>query len=389
MAFYENCAERVAGIGLGCLWLVGAGGGAEAGVATTVAVVGLAALVSDQVRKHGPESAKALKAIRRKIADDLETHGAAEGWERRADIHAADQALARALPSCFLERAALAASAVSTERFPVAATGLILDQLAKADVLFGPNGPPAAREFAELVIKTALRAAIENKEYFSNLQPHLLMEMLHAQGLALKEISAIPDASARATVKLLKDGGYVGKAEALGSNKAQIEGILAAFKRNGLPVDQWQQALLESAARLSALELNQAADNFGVPDNSEFFSAAEEAKNAGDFQKADRLLEQAHKNDREAMRAFSVRFSRTLEKRAEIARLLFDDQKANNFLSQAAESIKKYSKEDWKRYTYSAGFVFDKYAPYPLIEGRWPTDDDYKRAMAPSDSNLG
>ncbi|MEM6676258.1 MAG: hypothetical protein AAF675_00140 [Pseudomonadota bacterium] len=190
MAFFENCVERATALAATCGWLA-FGGGAEAAVGVAIGGAGLAAVVSDAVRRHGPESEAALKSIRKRIAADLAAHAKVERWDTRADLEAADASMERALAGCFLDRKALAASARSPEGFPGSATKLILARLAEREpATFGQEGPLAARDFADLVVRTALEAAIENESYFKNLEPHLLMVTLRGLGIVEERIDA-------------------------------------------------------------------------------------------------------------------------------------------------------------------------------------------------------
>lgn len=191
LAFFENCVERATALAATCGWLA-FGGGAEAAVGVAIGGAGLAAVVSDAVRRHGPESEAALKSIRKRIAADLTAHAKVERWDTRADLEAADASMERALAGCFLDRKALAASARSPEGFPGSATKLILARLAEREsATFGQDGPRAARDFADLVVRTALEAAIENESYFKNLEPHLLMEMLRGLGTVEERVGQI------------------------------------------------------------------------------------------------------------------------------------------------------------------------------------------------------
>jgi hypothetical protein len=189
MAFFENCVERATALAATCGWLAFASGGAEAAVGVVIGSAGLAAVVSEAVKRHGPESNAALESIRKRIAADLSKHADVERWDNRLDLQAADASMERALTGCFLDRKALAASARSAEGFPGSATKLILASLAEREpATFGPNGPVVARGFAELVVHTALEAAIENENYFKSLHPHLLMEMLRGLGSVEEKI---------------------------------------------------------------------------------------------------------------------------------------------------------------------------------------------------------
>lgn len=188
LAFFENCVERATALAATCGWLA-FGGGAEAAVGVAIGGAGLAAVVSDAVRRHGPESEAALKSIRKRIAADLAAHAKVERWDTRADLEAADASMERALAGCFLDRKALAASARSPEGFPGSATKLILARLAEREpATFGQDAPLAARDFVDLVVRTALEAAIENENYFKNLQPHLLMETLRGLGTVEEKV---------------------------------------------------------------------------------------------------------------------------------------------------------------------------------------------------------
>ncbi len=191
MAFFEDCVERTVALAATCGLLAFSGGaGAVAGV--VIEAAGLATVVSNFVRRHGPESEIALRSIRKRILKDLLTYTTVERWEAREDLKAADVAMKRALAGCFLDRRALAASARHKEGFSTEATRLILAKLAeRAPDMFGCSGPQAARDYAALVVRTALDAAIENEQYFKNLQPHLLMETLRGIGSVEEKVEAV------------------------------------------------------------------------------------------------------------------------------------------------------------------------------------------------------
>lgn len=191
MAFLEDCIERSVALAATCGWLAFSGG-AEAIAGVAIGGTGLASAVSSTLRKHGPESDTALRSIRKRISKDLRAFAKVEHWDNRADLAAADEAMERALVGCFLDRKALAASARSKNGFPEEATRLILLKLAEHEkTVFGPTGPQAARDYAALVVRTALNAAIENESYFKNLQPHLLLEMLRGVGTVEEKVDAV------------------------------------------------------------------------------------------------------------------------------------------------------------------------------------------------------
>lgn len=182
MAFFENCVERATALAAACGWLA-FGGGLEAAVGVAVGGASLATAVSGAIRRHGPESEKALAAIRTSVREGLEQYANIEGWHISAELEAADRAMERALAACFLDRRSLAESARSPEGFPAAATEIILRKLAKIEpAFFGVDGSQIAKDYATTVINTALNASIENERYFEKLQPHLMIEALRGIG---------------------------------------------------------------------------------------------------------------------------------------------------------------------------------------------------------------
>lgn len=157
-----------------------------------VGAVGLASATLGRTRRHGAESNIALAAIRRRIAADLTSYSRDERWENSAELEQADIAMADALAGCFLDRRALAASARDPNGFPGSATRIVLAALAERKPLtFGAEAAPIARRYAELVIRTALEAAVENEAYFKALEPHLLFETLRGIGTLERDLSEI------------------------------------------------------------------------------------------------------------------------------------------------------------------------------------------------------
>lgn len=182
LTFLEKCLERATVLAVTCGWLV-FGGGLESTFGVAIGDAGLAAGVSGVVRDHGPESHEALRAIRGQVAKDLNLFAEIERWDTRAELAAADIAMERGLTGCFIDRQELIALALDPQGFPDAATKLIIGNLAERDPeMFGAAGPAVARGYANLVVKTACQAMIENEGYFKNLRPHLVMETLRGIG---------------------------------------------------------------------------------------------------------------------------------------------------------------------------------------------------------------
>jgi hypothetical protein len=206
MGLFENCVERATALAAACGWLAFGSGGTEAAVGVAIGLAGLTTLVSNTVRRHGPESQRALRAIRRQVEGDLRAQADAERWDIGGDLKAADDAMERALAGCFLDRQALAASARSHLGFPGAATELIMVKLAEREPdYFGAEASEHSRDFAQKVIHTALEAAISNEQYFRELEPQLIMAMLHGIGkveLQLETIKTIVTDTQAITNKL-------------------------------------------------------------------------------------------------------------------------------------------------------------------------------------------
>lgn len=182
MAFFENCVERATALAATCGWLA-LGGGTEAAVGVAIGGAGLAAVMTEAVRRHGPESENAIRKIREKVRTDLLTHAIAERWDISDELALADAALERALVGCFLDRKSLASAARSPAGFPGAATELILSKLAEREPeTFGPLGSEVSVKYAKTVIGVSLEAAIENESYFKALEPILIFEILKGLG---------------------------------------------------------------------------------------------------------------------------------------------------------------------------------------------------------------
>lgn len=218
MPFLEDCIERSTAIAAACGWIA-LGGGIEAAVGVVVGAAGLASAVTSVARRHGPESQAALNAIRKRIAGDMMRYSQAERWDNSQEIQAADAALGRALAGCFLDRRALAESARAPGGFPKNATRIVLNALSvREPAAFGDNAPPVSRRYAEVVVTTALEAAIENEAYFKELEPHLLLEMLKGIGVLEVKIDAIHDdvRETLATIRRLQPQGHPNDTNAVG-----------------------------------------------------------------------------------------------------------------------------------------------------------------------------
>ncbi len=130
--------------------------------------------------KFGLDSTSAIKKQQAAIkqAWNDKTKG---NWLEEADLNAADERLAALLPDCIPDASQLGGTIVNTKPYPDHAAELILANLAEKAEIFRPEGEmghsPAARTFAETVIKASLRAALNNPEYARHLFPHMLIDI--------------------------------------------------------------------------------------------------------------------------------------------------------------------------------------------------------------------
>ncbi|SDE08527.1 tetratricopeptide repeat protein [Rhodospira trueperi] len=154
---------------------------------TAAAAGGLIGGVLGRKDRFGPETARVLTAQRKAVLEGYAAFVAAEGddWALRADLTAADSALAEALKGCVLDRQRLAKAAVSPEGFAEAATAAVMEALGKERPdLFGPEkAKTLPYAFARAVITAGLAAAWQNRRFYDALEPALILEMARGIGV--------------------------------------------------------------------------------------------------------------------------------------------------------------------------------------------------------------
>jgi hypothetical protein len=185
MSFLANGLDKsvVACVGLGAI----AFGAPPPG--TIEAMIGLAGVTgyfSGKQQKFGPECARVRKktreGIRKGFSQMLQVEG--DHWSAHAELAQADAALEQYLEACVIDRSSLAKSVVSEKGFPGAAADIVMAALAKQEPkMFGQETIlSVAYSYARNVIEISLRAALENRQYYEALEPHIINEQGKAVG---------------------------------------------------------------------------------------------------------------------------------------------------------------------------------------------------------------
>ena len=185
MGFYENGLERIAALCVGSASIAfGAlpDGAIEAGVGLS----GLAGFIIGRSQKFGPECGRVRRSIQMNLLKDYQGFIQSEGgdWSLHADLEAAHQALQDCLGDCFIDRESLAKSAVTPLGFPGEAVLVVMKGLAEArpDLFSTDKRDTLVFRYARDVIKSGVTAAIENIDYYKQLEPRLMFEMAQALG---------------------------------------------------------------------------------------------------------------------------------------------------------------------------------------------------------------
>ena len=169
------CAEKATAVSLGCAGLMLADGGLIAGGA--IAGAGLLGLWNNARRADGVNSKKVLAEARAALLADYASW--AEGRDLlEADLIAADEAMERHLLDCVPPVAELARTTFHTDEFPTHAALLVADRLADKNPIFSEthsSRSPVAREFALLVMKSALNKAKEQPPFLQRLTQEIVL----------------------------------------------------------------------------------------------------------------------------------------------------------------------------------------------------------------------
>ncbi len=157
-----------------------------------IGAAGLIDFVHKQNAKFGPECARVRGRIQQQVMTGYGhlLTGSDGHADARIELEAADKALSQHLGVCIIDRATLAAYAVTPQGFLEPAVQMVMQGLAqKAPELFVANS--LAHRFASDVLRAGLSAAIENTDYYRRLEPHLMLAMAQGIGGIDKKLDAV------------------------------------------------------------------------------------------------------------------------------------------------------------------------------------------------------
>jgi tetratricopeptide (TPR) repeat protein len=306
---------------------------------TTVAAAGLIGFLLGQRQKFGPESARIRKSIQKRLLENYSALGSGSdgGGATMADLAAANDALNVALEHCMLDRAKLAASAVTPEGFPDRAVIVVMEGLGQANPdFFGQKqAGTLPYRFAGDVVRAGIQAAIDNADYYRQLEPQLMFEMARGIGQTRDDARAT-----RLTVEEIRDGFRreldIAQRD-LNATETDLVALLAVILQQRVTRENLSAALGQSYERLSQLR-----DNSGdlrslgneIPEIAALLEQADTALAAGkgfSLDDAEKALARADtrygeiiaERD-ETLKGDRQNRARILGKRAEIAAVKFD-----------------------------------------------------------------
>jgi len=169
-----NLSFSCSGLGMGvAATAVGASGGVIAAGAAAAGVFAFKALAENC--KAVPDSPRQLKRIQKSLQEKWAII-ARSNPDTMAAFDACQKPLRAALPQCSVEPKMLAAIIRNPEQldFPSSATDYVLTRIAAIDARFADG---IERQFAAAVIQAGFETAIEDRQYFEALEPHLLLGM--------------------------------------------------------------------------------------------------------------------------------------------------------------------------------------------------------------------
>lgn len=338
MAKLSGCVECATAVACSVAWAF-FGRPVEAAVGVVVSGISLYGLFHGALTKPGLESEKNLHGIRRKVRKEFVAARKDVAEDLQSVVDAAERSLETHLPRCIPDRQALAESNVTPEGFPVKATNLILEELAKRDPLFAPGTAPVAREFAEAVISAALEDALKDREYFKKLEWDTLRAMAKGIGLVLQGVESVKD-----DVGELRDALEMGLSEI--SERENVPAAVlrrAAFDfglQNSDASSEDIAYFLSSSARkyweiVATHEEMQAEDG----EIARLSAQSTEALAAGDFEQADRYAAAAEELLTERTQTTVTKLAEQRISRATSAMLVPDYRTAAAHYERAAEIL--------------------------------------------------
>ncbi|KCZ54096.1 hypothetical protein HY29_03215 [Hyphomonas beringensis] len=374
MALIKDCTQHACAFVFGCTGVaLGIGGaGLTAGIGGAALVGTCVAAVYEGKKKHSVENKRELERLICRTTDEWREQPEFQKHDPGRDLSDASDALIEYLPKCDMSRDRLIKHAAEApgRPFPDAATDHVLAELTRlAPEVYGEGGTPIARDFATAIIRSAFAAAIENRAYYEQLEPHLLFEIARTQGLTisllddvLHEIEEVKAGVAEinenvsdlpaALVEHLVQAGIVG-----GLSRPQVETILASFGHENVPEEMWEAKLKESAARLDELEARLKTLTNDEPEIANLLQRAGDAIDAADFETADALLAEAEQRDVEAGEMRLTRAARSREQRGDLARSSGKYVEAAEHYAEAASRVQSLDPLDWARLKYKQGLA--------------------------------
>lgn len=191
------CAEKATAVSLGCAGLMLGDPGLMAGSA--VAGAGLVGLWSKARCAEGVNSEKLLADARARLVKDFSSWAEGRAFAE-ADVIAADKAMERHLADCVPPVDELAKTTFHAEEFPAHAAHLVVERLAEKNPIFSathPSRSPVAREFALLVMHSALAMAKEQPAFLQRLTQEITL-LLPGYAVRIEDAVKAADAGSQA-----------------------------------------------------------------------------------------------------------------------------------------------------------------------------------------------
>ena len=191
MSSYESRLQRITALCIGTAAL--AFGAPPAGVSeTSVGLAGLVGAVLDRSKTFGPENARVRKRIQTALLRDYDDFIASDGdsLQLKDELQAADLALQETLESSFLDRDRLVAAAVTPEGFSNKAIAVIMECLSnvRGDLFGADKHDTLAYRYARSVVQEGIQEAVQNVDYYRQLEPKLMFEMARSLGDIQKKL---------------------------------------------------------------------------------------------------------------------------------------------------------------------------------------------------------
>lgn len=233
---------------------------------------------------------------------------AESGWSEKADLKAADRALRKYLKDCMLDLATISESAFSDDTLllPATAAHLVLDALGKLSAsetkIFAPPGDsPAssnvARSYALAVAKSAFAAALQDREYFADIQRELVLRLARESGVTVRSVARIETGIDQLNDKLDKMvAELAGDREHAGAILKRIAISFGQLKPTA-SLHEIESFLREQAEKMYALQDRLRRLDSSDPTVAALRAEAADALDSADFGEADKLLSRAEKID--------------------------------------------------------------------------------------------